>query len=428
MYPEFDKQHIENSYQEAKKAYATLGVDTDQVLAAAVAIPISLHCWQVDDVAGFEIKPEGLDGGGIMATGNQLGRARNGDEARCDLNEVLRLLPGKYKLNIHASYAETDGKVVDRDVLEPAHFAKWIAWAKEQGVGLDFNTTFYAHPKVADGMSLSHPDPEIRAFWIRHGKVCRKIAEHIGRELHQPCILNHWLPDGMKDLPADRWSPRQRLKESLDEILSADQGIDTSLCVDAVESKLFGLGSEEYVVGSFEFYTCYALSRKFRLCLDMGHFHPTETIHDKISSLLQFLDALLLHISRPIRWDSDHVVLFNDDVRAVFHELARGKAMEKTAVALDFFDASINRIAAYVIGARATRKAMLYAMLEPVDMLQQLEREGKGGQKLAMMEEMKSMPFGAVWNMLCTREDTPAGMAWLRDIERYEQDVLAARK
>ncbi len=427
MWPGPNPEHGRQAYELAREAYAALGVDAETAIARAAAVPISLHCWQADDVAGLETRQGALDSGGIMATGNYPGRARTGDELRQDLDKVMALVPGTLRANLHASYAETDGKPVDRDALDAGHFARWIGWAKQRGIGLDFNPTFFAHPKAASGFTLSHADDGIRAFWVRHALACRRIAEAFARELRSPCVVNLWIPDGSKDSPADRWSPRQRLKASLDEIYAEDQGIDRRQCIDAVESKLFGLGSEDYVVGSFEFYQSYALSKRLVPCLDMGHFHPTETIADKLSALLQFHDRLLLHLSRPVRWDSDHVVLFNDDLRAVFQELARGRAMDRALLALDFFDASINRLAAYGIGARATRKAILYALLEPSDRLKELEAQGKGAQKLALMEEMKNLPFGAVWDRLCAQSDVPVGAAWIGEIEAYERDVLARR-
>jgi L-rhamnose isomerase len=362
-----------------------------------------------------------------MATGNYPGRARNGDEVRADLDEVMRLLPGVHRANLHACYAETGGRAVDRDSLEPAHFARWTAWARERGVGLDFNPTFFAHPKAADGFTLSHADAQVRGFWVRHAVACRRIAEAFGRDLGSPCVNNLWIPDGAKDSPADRWSPRRRLRESLDAVYDDALGVDRALCVDAVESKLFGIGSEDYVVGSHEFYLGYAAARGVVPCMDMGHFHPTEGVADKVSAVLEFHPRLLLHVSRPVRWDSDHVVILNDDLRRLFQEVVRGGALERVLVALDFFDASINRIAAYVIGARATRKAVLEALLEPAAQLQALEAEGAGAQKLALMEELKTMPFGAVWDRLCLDAGVPAGAAWIGEVEAYERDVLSRR-
>ena len=407
------------AYKLAQRAYAKLGVDTDQAIRTALRVPVSLHCWQGDDVAGFEVKDTAVDGGGIMATGNYPGRARNGAELRADLAMAMSLLPGKHRVNIHALYAETAGKRVDRDKLKPEHFTHWIAWAKRQRIGLDFNPSFFAHPKANDGYTLSHADAATRAFWVRHGSACRRIAAIMAKELGTPCVINHWIPDGAKDSPADRWSPRARLTASLDKMLQEKlRGV-----VDCVEGKLFGLGSEDYVVGSTEYYSHYALTRGVLLCLDMGHFHPTETIHDKLSAFLQFHKKLLLHVSRPIRWDSDHVVIFNDDLRAVFQEVVRGNALDRAYFALDYFDASINRVAAYVIGARATRKALLYALLEPVSTLQQLNGAGK----LALLEELKTMPFGAVWDELCEKDGVPGTNAWMKDVTKYEKQVLNRR-
>ena len=420
-------REIEESYARARERYAAVGVDTEAAVGQALAVPISLHCWQADDVTGFEVKEAGLDGGGIMATGNYPGRARTADEVRQDLDQAMRLLPGVQRANVHAFYLETGGRAVDRDAVAPEHFRGWVDWAKDRGIGLDFNPTYFAHPKANDGFTLSHRDPATREFWINHGIASRRIAEYMARELGTPCVNNHWAPDGAKDSPADRWGPRRRLAESLDRIFDSALGIDAGLCVDAVESKLFGLGSEDYVVGSMEFYTAYAMSRGILQCLDMGHYHPTESIHDKISALLQFRDRLLIHTSRPVRWDSDHVVLFNEDVRNLFLEIARGQALDRVYVALDFFDASINRIAAYVIGARATRMAILAALLDPTDLLRELETAGRNAQKLALLEGQRVLPFGAVWDMLCLKAGVPPGSGWVADVETYEQTVTSAR-
>ena len=386
-----------------------------------------MHCWQTDDIGGLETKPKGLDGGGIMATGNHPGRARNGDEVRSDCAKAMALIPGALRINIHACYAETGGKVVDRDELLPEHFSKWIDWARERGLSMDFNPTSFAHPKAEDGLTLSHPDPEIRDFWVRHALACRRIAEHMAGVQGEPCIVNHWIPDGAKDLTADRWSGRRFLVESLDRAIADDTSVSKAQCMDYVESKLFGIGSEEYVAGSAEFYSNYALTRGIGLCLDMGHFHPTETLNDKLSGHLLFHKRLLLHVSRGVRWDSDHVCLFGDDIRTLFLEIERGQAWDRIAVATDFFDGAINRIAAYVIGLRAARQAILYAFLDPTDRLVQLEREGKHAQKLAMMEACKTMPFGAVWDRLCEQVDVPIGADWVADVEVYERDVLSQR-
>ncbi len=414
-------------YTHAREEYAALGVDTDKAIQRALAIPISMHCWQADDITGFEVKKPGLAGGGIMATGNHPGRARTADEARADYERVMKLVPGTLRLNLHACYAETAGQIVDRDALEPRHFANWMDWGKRRGVRLDFNPTFFAHPKANDGYTLSHTDKSIRQFWIRHCVASRKIGESMARKQGDPCIVNHWIPDGSKDYPADRWAHRALLTESLDAAVANEKSVDKKLCLDYVESKLFGLGSEEHVVGSSEYYSSYALSRGLGYCLDMGHWHPTEEVYDKISAYLQFHKKLLLHASRSVRWDSDHVVLFNDALRHIFLEIQRGHAWERVAVATDFFDASINRIAAYVIGLRATRKAILYALLDPTAELKRLEVGGNNAGRLALMEEMKTMPFGAVWDSLCQRVDAPLDRTWMNQVTKYEANVLRKR-
>jgi L-rhamnose isomerase len=408
-----------NGYTFARDQYAQSGIDTDAAIAQALRIPISLHCWQTDDNVGFEAQ-SGVSGGGILATGNYPGRARNGDEVRADLAKSISLIPGVQRVNVHSYYADFSDGYVNRDQLEPKHFQQWMDWAKGLGISLDFNPSFHAHPKANDGFTLSHQDASIREFWIEHGKRARKIAEAMAESQGTPCNNNFWIPDGAKDLVADSWSPRARLIESYDAIF-ADKSVDESKCVDFVESKLFGIGSEEYVVGSSEFYSNYTLTRNVGLCMDMGHYHPTETIHGKISSQMLFRQKkLLLHVSRPIRWDSDHVVIFNDDLKNVFLEIQRGNAWDKMVLALDFFDASINRIAAYVIGTRATRKAILYALLDPSATLKKYEDAGKNSQRLAVMEEFKTMPFGAVWTRLCEQAGVPAGTDWLAEMEAYE--------
>ncbi len=420
-------KQIASAYKLAQAVYADLGVDTEAAIKKALQIPISLHCWQADDVRGLETPAEGVDSGGIMATGGYPGRARNGDEMRADLDQALDLLPGAHRLNLHAFYAETGKDRVDRNELEPQHFAQWLTWAKRNKIGLDFNPTYFAHPKAASGFTLSNADASVRKFWIQHGKACRKIAQHFAEKLGSPSVINHWIPDGCKDTPADRWSPRSRLVESYDAIF-ADKTVDRKLCVDAVEGKLFGLGSEDYVVGSQEFYSSYAQSRDLVLCLDLGHYHPTESVADKVSALMQFHERVLLHTSRPIRWDSDHVVILDDAVRALFLEIARGNAWNRVFVALDFFDASINRIAAYVIGARATRQAILLGLLDPTKALAAAEKAGKGHERLALMEACKSMPWGAVWDELCVRADVPAGLSWLDEVSAYEARILRDRR
>ena len=416
---------VAQAYDLAKARYAAFDIDTDAVIEKAIDVPISLHCWQADDVSGFETKPEGLDGGGIMATGNYPGRARDGQETRADISKAMSLIPGTQRVNVHACYCETE-QYVDRDVMQASGFQAWMDWARTKGICLDFNPTFFAHPKAEDGYTLSHRDADIRAFWVRHGKACRRIAEAIADAQGSPCYVNWWTPDGAKDVPADRYGPRARMAASYDEIM-ADDTIDRTRCVDFIESKLFGIGSEEYVVSSGEFCSDYAISRGMGLCMDMGHFHPTETIHGKISSHLQFMDRILLHISRPIRWDSDHVTLFNDDLKNVFLEIQRGNAWDRVILALDFFDASINRIGAYVIGTRAARQGILYALLDPTTQLQAYEAEGKNAQRLALMEAFKAMPFAAVWDQLCETAGVPVGADWLIEMEAYETDVLATR-
>ena len=340
----------------------------------------------------------------------------------------MKLVPGKLRLNLHALYAETAGQVVDRDALEPKHFANWMEWGKAHGIALDFNPTFFAHPKANDGYTLSHADKATRKFWIRHTLACRKIAEAMAKKQGSPATVNHWIPDGCKDYPANRWAHREWLTESLDAAIANEKSVNKKLCVDYVESKLFGLGSEEYVVGSAEYYSSYALSRGLGYCLDMGHWHPTEEIYDKISSLLQFHKRLLLHVSRPVRWDSDHVVIFNDSLRQVFLEIQRGNAWDRVTVATDYFDASINRIAAYAIGLRATRKAILYALLDPTAELQKLEAAGNNAGCLALMEDVKTLPFGAVWDQLCDKAGIPRDRQWMDAVMKYETKVLSQRQ
>jgi len=416
-------QQIEANFENAKKQYAALGVDVEKAMKGLDDVKISIHCWQGDDVSGFE--SDGELTGGIQATGNYPGKARNGDELRADIEKVLKLIPGKHKVNVHAIYAETDGASVDRDKLEPKHFEKWVKWAKKNGLGLDFNGSFFSHPKSDDGFTLSHPDEEIRKFWIEHGKCCRKIGEYFGRELGIPCVTNIWVPDGFKDIPVDRLAPRKRLMDSLDQILA--EQIDPKYNKDAVESKVFGIGSESYVVGSHEFYMGYAMKNNKLLCLDAGHFHPTEVISNKISSVLMYLDEILLHVSRPVRWDSDHVVIFDDELQAIAQEIIRGNFLERTNIALDFFDASINRIAAWTIGIRNTQKALLMAMLEPTEMLKNAELGGDYTTRLAMLEELKFYPYSAVWDYYCAKNNIPVGSKWIEEVKTYEQQILADR-
>jgi L-rhamnose isomerase len=418
-------KRIGAAYQAARDSFAALGVDTDAALGRLAKIPISLHCWQGDDVGGFENTGSEL-GGGLAVTGNYPGKARTPDELRADLEKTYSLLPGKHRLNLHACYAETGGRRVERNQLEAAHFKSWIAWAKSRGLGLDFNPTFFAHPKAADGFTLTHRDKAVRQFWIEHGIACRKIGAAMGQALGTPCVTNVWIPDGFKDTPVDRKGPRQRLMESLDAIFLAP--INPRHNLDAVEPKLFGIGSESYVAGSHEFYLGYAVSRKKLLCLDAGHFHPTESIADKISSVLLSLDEILLHVSRGVRWDSDHVVILSDELEAIAQELVRGDFLGRTHIGLDYFDASINRVAAWVIGARCMLKALLLALLEPIGSLRKLEDEGDFTSRLALLEETKTLPHGAVWDFYCESQGAPVGPAWLADVMRYEKEVLSNRK
>ena len=425
MLPKMNEENIRKRYEQARSVYSAFEVDTDDVCRKLAGVPLSLHCWQGDDVGGFE-SDEGLTGGGIQATGSYPGKARTADELRDDLEVVFRLVPGKLRLNLHAMYAETGGKTVARDELQPEHFQKWMSWAGKRGIGLDFNPSFFSHPLADDGFTLSSPDSRIRSFWIRHGAACRRIGEAFGRELSSPCITNIWIPDGYKDRPADRLSPRKILKDSLDAVL--EETLDSEFIKDAVESKLFGIGSEAYVVGSHEFYLAYVMERKtVLLCLDAGHFHPTESAAEKISSLLPFQDELLLHVSRPVRWDSDHVVTLNDELRATCEEIGRCRAYDRVHLALDFFDASINRIAAWTVGSRALLKALLLSLLEPTVMLQEEERNGNWTRRLALMEELKALPFGAVWDYYCIDSRTPPGWAWLEHVEDYEKEILSKR-
>ena len=411
-------------YASAKDQYASIGVDTEAALEILATIPISVHCWQGDDVGGFE-SDAGLTGGGILATGNYPGRARTIDELRRDLALVYSLVPGRHRLNLHASYLDHAGKTVDRDAIVEEHFQSWVAWARQLDIGLDFNPTFFSHPLANDGFTLSHPDKSIRQFWIEHGKRCRRIGAFFGRELGSTCVTNIWIPDGLKDTPADRLSPRERLTESLDAIF--EEPIDPAHNLDAVECKLFGLGSESYVVGSHEFYLGYAIKNQLALCLDAGHFHPTESIADKLSSILLYVPRLLLHASRGVRWDSDHVILLNDELQTIAREVVVGKYLDRIHVGLDYFDASINRLAAWAIGARNIQRALLIALLEPTEKLIRLELKADYTSRLALFASIKSLPFGAVWNYFCETRDAPTDDALLVPIRNYEVEVLSKR-
>lgn len=415
---------VERAYELARDRYADLGVDVAGALARLSKLSVSLHCWQGDDVGGFEEGRGPLEGG-IAVTGNYPGKARTPDELRADLEQAYRLIPGRHRLNLHASYAETSGAKVGRDEVRPEHFRGWVDWAKGRGLGLDFNPTFFSHPLASDGYTLSHRDEGVRNYWVDHGIACREVGASFGRALGSPCITNFWVPDGSKDTPVDRKGPRERLARSLDAILA--KSIDPRLNRDAVEAKLFGLGSESYVVGSHEFYLGYALTREAILCLDAGHFHPTEVISDKISSVLTWLGEILLHVSRGVRWDSDHVVTLTDELQAIAQEVVRGDYLDRVHLGLDFFDASINRVAAWVVGTRALLKAFLMALLEPTGKLRTMEAEGDLTGRLAWLEELKSLPFGAVWDYHCMTSGVPVGPRWLDEVRAYEREVLVGR-
>ena len=412
-------------YAQAQARYAAIGVDCNAALKRLASLQISLHCWQGDDIAGYEGQT-GDVGGGLAITGNYPGRARTPSELRRDFEKAVSLIPGRHRINLHAIYAEPGNQPIERDQLLPEHFAGWIDWAKEMGLGVDFNPTFFAHPRAEDGFTLTHSDEGIRRFWIEHGQACRQIGAAFGQALGSACVTNVWIPDGYKDLPADRKIPRERLVESLDAVFA--EPLDPACNLDAVECKLFGLGSESYVAGSHEFYLGYAITRGKVLCLDAGHFHPTEVVSDKISAVLLWLDRLLLHISRGVRWDSDHVVILSDEVREIAKELVRGKYLGRVHLGLDFFDASINRVAAWVIGARAVQKALLLALLEPTEQLRELERDGDFTGRLALLELLRTMPFGAVWDQFCEGSGVPPESGWLGEIRAYEAQVLSHRE
>ena len=410
-------------YESAREIYRHMGVDTDRALEILKNMPISMHCWQGDDVGGFDQK--GALTGGIQATGNYPGKARTPQELMDDIDEALKLIPGKHRLNLHASYAIfEDGQWADRDALEPKHFQKWVTFAKERGLGLDFNPTFFSHPK-AEQFTLSSPDEEIRNFWIRHGQACLRISQYFAEELGTPCLMNIWIPDGFKDVPADRLGPRARLKDSLDQILSI--GYDRSKVYVAVESKVFGIGYESCTVGSHEFYMNYAAKNDICCLLDNGHYHPTEMVSDKIPSMLLFYDKLALHVTRPVRWDSDHVVLFDDELKEIAKEIVRNNATDRVLIGLDFFDASINRISAWVVGMRNMQKALLYALLSPNEKLAALQDAGRFTELMALQEELKMYPFGDVWNYFCQENKAPEREEWFAQVQDYEKNVLSKR-
>jgi len=413
---------VEKAYKLAHEQFAELGVNTDAALKALGKISISLHCWQGDDLAGFS--GGRLAGSGLAATGNYPGRARNGDEMRADIDKAFSLVGGRHRVNLHSIYAETDDPFLERDEIAPKHFSRWIDWARKNKLGLDFNGTFFAHPNASSGMTLSHSDKGIRQFWVDHAIACREVAAAMGKALGSPCVHNVWIPDGMKDVPADRLAPRERLKDSLDRAFA--RKIDRRLVVDALEGKLFGIGSESYVVGSHEFYLGYAVTNNKLMTIDTGHYHPTESPADKISAVLLFVEEILLHVSRGIRWDSDHVVVLDDELKALAAELVRGEFLNCVHIGLDYFDASINRVAAWTIGLRSMQKALLTALLEPAR-ARSAESDGDFTSRLALQEENKTLPWSAVWDYFCQTNDVPVAQGWLAEVKRYEKDVLAKR-
>lgn len=416
---------IKKAYEVAKEEYAELGVDTEKALKKMDDVVISLHCWQTDDVGGFEKPDAELGGGGIQVTGNYPGKASTIEQMRQDLDKVMSLVPGQQRLNLHAIYGEFGGVFVDRDQIEVKHYQKWIDWAKERDMGLDFNCTCFSHPKADDGYTLSSKNEEHRKFWVKHVKRCRAIGAEMGKQLGKPCVHNTWIPDGSKDTPVDRNGYRVLLKKSLDEIFQDEY--PKNYLKDAVESKLFGIGSESMVVGSHDFYLGYAIQNNKLICLDNGHFHPTEQVGDKISAILQFVDEILLHMTRGVRWDSDHVVTFNDEILLIAQEIVRAKALNRVNIGLDFFDASLNRIGAYVVGTRAVQTAFLFALLEPTDKLRKYEESGKIFERLALLELMKSKPFGTVYDYYCMKNDIPVGDDYIAEIQKYESNVLMKR-
>ena len=414
-------EQILRAYEVAKARYADLGIDTEAALAALQKVSLSLHCWQADDVTGFENRGGDLTGG-IQATGNYPGKARNIEELRADILKAKSFIPGEHRLNLHEIYGEFGGGFIDRDQVEPKHFQGWTDWAKTNGMKLDFNSTSFSHPKSGN-LTLSNPDSEIRSFWIEHTKRCRAIAEEMGKAQGDPCILNVWVHDGSKDITVNRMKYRELLKESLDEIFAKKY----DHMKDCIESKVFGIGLESYTVGSNDFYIGYGASRGKIVTLDTGHFHPTESVADKLSSLLLFTPEVMLHISRPVRWDSDHVTIMNDETMDLMKEIVRCDALDRVHIGLDYFDASINRIGAYVIGSRATQKCMMQALLEPLAKLREYEANGQGFERLALLEESKSMPWNAVWDMFCLRNDVPVGEDFIAEVQKYEREVTSKR-
>ena len=415
-----NEQHIRQAYALAVERYAAIGIDVEMVMQQLQGVQLSLHCWQADDVTGFESAGELT--GGIQATGNYPGKARNIDELRADVLKAASLIPGKHRLNLHEIYGDFGGKFVNRDEVEPAHFESWMQWAAEQGMKLDFNSTSFSHPKSGD-LSLAHPDEGIRSFWIEHTKRCRAVAEEMGKRQGDPCIMNLWVHDGSKDITVNRMKYRALLKDSLDQVFATEY----QHMKDCIESKVFGIGLESYTVGSNDFYIGYAAQNQKIITLDTGHFHPTESVADKVSSMLLFVPELMLHVSRPVRWDSDHVTIMNDETLDLCKEIVRCDALDRVHVGLDYFDASINRIGAYVIGSRATQKCMLQALLEPLHLLRKYEANGQGFERLALLEECKSLPWNAVWDMFCLKNNVPVGESFIAEVQKYEAEVTSKR-
>ncbi|MDP8257574.1 MAG: L-rhamnose isomerase [Candidatus Alcyoniella australis] len=420
-----NEKQVEQAFRTAQQRYSEIGVDVDAALELLSCVALSIQCWQGDDVGGFETPEAALEGGGIAVTGNHPGKARTIDELQADLERALSLVPGGHRVNLHAMYGDFRGERVDRDQIRPEHFAGWVDWAEGLGIGLDFNATCFSHPLAEGGFTLSSPDERVRRFWIEHVQRCREIGAWLGDKLDTPCVHNLWIPDGTKDLTVSRLAHRELLKTSLDEIYAVKHPAEQLR--DAVESKLFGLGSESFVVGSYDFYLAWAAANSAMLCLDMGHFHPTESVADKLSALLPFLPELLIHVSRGVRWDSDHVVLYGDELRELMLEIVRARALGRVYLALDFFDGSINRIGAWVIGARATLKALLFALLEPTDQLREIERNGELFARLGLLDEMKLMPLGAVWDYFCLKSDVPPAEQWIDSVREYERSILSQR-
>lgn len=415
----------EKGYDMARERYGSLGVDTDLAIKKLKGLSLSLPCWQGDDVGGFEKPDAELSGGGIQVTGRYPGKARTIDELRMDLKKAYSLIPGHHRLNLHAMYGEFGGKIVDRDRIGPEHYRSWIDWAGEEQLRLDFNATCFSHPKADSGFTLSSKDRAIREFWVEHVKRCRTISAFMGRELGSPCIHNLWIPDGFKDIPVDRWGHRALLKASLDAIFS--EPFNPLEMKDSLESKLFGIGSEAFVAGSHDFYLGYVLTHGKMICLDLGHFHPTESVADKISAILQFSDEILLHVSRGIRWDSDHVAVLNDEMKDIAEEIVRSRDLDRIHIALDFFDASMNRVGAWVIGARTMLKALLMALVQPLDRLQDYENEENFFGRLALLETLKTMPFGAVWDYFCLMMDVAFEESLIEEIQQYEREIMSKR-